>query len=88
MIIQFPNGSAVDSRVLASIFVERSYDKQPARIQVYVFRSDGLSLNPWGDAPKASHLFSIAMASDAEAEAAVRKIVDAWAQKFAEKVKP
>jgi hypothetical protein len=87
MIIQFPNGAGVDSRVIASIYVEKSYKDTPARIIVYVFRGDGMTLNPWNDNPKASYLFSIPMASDAEAYDECRKIVDQWAQRLNESVK-
>jgi hypothetical protein len=74
MIIQFPNGAAIDSSVIAGIYV----DTHSKSIQVYVFRSDGFSLNPWAK-PAASHLMSVkGYDTEEEAVAECRRLTAEW----------
>lgn len=83
-IVVFPNGSAVDSEVIAGIHVEPSRTGQygaKARIVVHVHKSDrdpllGLMR---GASKGVEHFMSIDMESDAAACEECRKLVNAWA---------
>lgn len=82
MIIQFPNGAAIDSSVIASIHVIRQEVRGeitcPAIIVVYTFREE-FGLNMFGRSkPTASHFLSIPMPSDLDAENECRNLVAKW----------
>lgn len=81
MIIQFPNGSAVHSSIIASIYVEPSRKhrdlEQLATIVVHTFR-DGLGLGLFGSKPTAAHFMSIPMPSENEANNECRRLVAKW----------
>lgn len=82
MIIQFPNGAAIDSTVIASIHVvaaeKRGDLERPAQIVVYTFReSFGLDIFARSK-PSASHFLSIPMPSESDANMECRKLVARW----------
>lgn len=83
MIIQFPNGAAIDSSVIASIHVSAGEKlsggmERPPHIVVYTFRQD-LSFNLFGrEKPAASHFLSVPMPSENEANDECRRLVARW----------
>jgi hypothetical protein len=74
MVIQFPDGSAMDSSVLAGMYVETG---RPV-IHVYAFRDNLGGLLMGGTRPTASHFMSIVMGTAEEAERELKKLVAQW----------
>lgn len=84
MIIQFPNGSAIDSSVIASIHVQQARtDNYATKAQIVVHvHKGGDDLLPLFGAMRqrgVSHFMSVEMPSDEAAVAECKKLVAKWA---------
>jgi hypothetical protein len=82
-IIQFPNGAAIHSSVIASIHVESGRKvgelEHPAHIIVYTFKEGfGGLLSLYGNKPSAAHFMSIPMPTENEAREECRRLVAKW----------
>jgi acyl transferase domain-containing protein len=80
MIILFPNGAAVDSSIIASMYATEKDERHPARIQVYTFRN----ADPFGigfglkQRPVAEHFMTVMIGTNEEAYAALKRLTAEW----------
>src|SRR6185437_744929 len=81
MIILFPNGAAVDSSIIASMYVTERDDRHPARIQVHTFRNaDPFGMGLFGpkQRPVAEHFMTVMVGTNEEAYAALKRLTAEW----------
>ena len=78
MIIQFPDGTAINSSVIAALKMSEADGKWPGRIQVYTFQNrDGL-LSFGTSRPTAEHFATINVGTNEEARAALKRLTAQW----------